>query len=530
MRAQCRFLSLICLAFLLGSVCQGATIKGTVKGPDGAPFQAAFVQAQNAKTKMMVSVLSDTQGRYAIEKLPAGDYRVQIRAIGYTATPQTSVNLTADQNTSFDFALQKDSVRWSDINFYQGMQLFPAGKGKDLVVAHCSICHMFQTRMASVRRDADGWTDRVAFMRDKMHYALDAVKDQDAEVISAYLDSLFGSSDSVLPKSPEDMPAYKALVRPVSPDALNIVYVEYEMTGPSHMPFSATPDKDGFLWIPNAGLGNRITRLDPKTGVMTDYMTPAGPTAGVHSSIPTPSGDVWFAEQGRNALGFWDHKTQQITEYHDAYLPGKEGLGQGGEKHTLRIDASGNVWASGQPLTKFDPETKKFTRFDGYGAYDVKVDKDNNAWFTSPGQNKFGMVDAKTLKVTQWESPTPKSAPRRLEFGHDGMIYSGEFNGGNMLQFNPKTQAFKEFRLPGPDPSPYALGVDTDGNIWYDSHHMDIIGCFNPKTGKTIEYPFPQAELSMREFFLDAQGHLWFGSAPNNKVGYFYLAGKNSGT
>jgi hypothetical protein len=31
----------------------------------------------------------------------------------------------------------------------------------------------------------------------------------------------------------------------------------------------------------------------------------------------------------------------------------------------------------------------------------------------------------------------------------------------------------------------------------------------------------------MREFFLDSQGHLWFGSSPNNKVGYFYLAGKN---
>jgi hypothetical protein len=30
----------------------------------------------------------------------------------------------------------------------------------------------------------------------------------------------------------------------------------------------------------------------------------------------------------------------------------------------------------------------------------------------------------------------------------------------------------------------------------------------------------------MREFFRDAQGRMWYGSAPNNKVGYFYLAGK----
>src|SRR5439155_20023055 len=40
-----------------------ATITGTVSGPDGAPFRAAFVQARHAKLKMTVSVLSDNAGR-----------------------------------------------------------------------------------------------------------------------------------------------------------------------------------------------------------------------------------------------------------------------------------------------------------------------------------------------------------------------------------------------------------------------------------------------------------------------------------
>jgi virginiamycin B lyase len=343
------------------------------------------------------------------------------------------------------------------------------------------------------------------------------------------LTSLFGP-DSVLPKSPEDMPNYKQTVRSFSPDALNIVYVEYEMTAPSHMPFSATPDKNGFLWIPNAGPANRITRLEPKSGEMKDFLVPAGPTAGVHSTIPASDGSVWVAEQGRNSIGHWDPKTQQITEYHDAYLPGKEGTAQGGERHTLRLDSFGNVWSSGNPLAKFDPETKKFTDVAGVNTYDVKPDKNGNVWFTSPGANKFGKVEIKTMKVTQWESPTPKSGPRRMEIGQDGMLYIGEFTGGKMLRFDPKTEAMKEFVLPGPDPSPYALGVDSEGYIWYDSHHQDTMGRFDPKTGNVVEYPFPQPEPSMREFFLDADNHLWFGTAPNNKVGYFYLTGKNSGT
>ena len=64
-----------------------------------------------------------------------------------------------------------------------------------------------------------------------------------------YLNSLFGP-DSVLPKSPADMPDYQKTVRPFSSEAMNIVYVEYDMPAPSRMPFSAAPDKDGYLWIP----------------------------------------------------------------------------------------------------------------------------------------------------------------------------------------------------------------------------------------------------------------------------------------
>jgi streptogramin lyase/cytochrome c5 len=529
-RIGTKFLVLLALLVISRSVCSGATISGTVSGTNGHPFQGAFVEAQNAKTKITVIVLSDSQGHYRIPDLPAGDYRVQIKATGYRAEPRSGVTLAADQNASFDFALQKGIVRWNEISFYQALQLWPAAKGKELIKDHCYICHQFQTRMASVSRDADGWTDRVAFMREAMHFSIflgPNFSDQDAAEVASYLTSLFGP-DSVLPKSPADMPDYQKTVRPFSSEAMNIVYVEYDMPGPSRMPFSAAPDKDGYLWIPDFGVANKITRLDPKTGEMRDFPVPHIGTAAVHSAVPAPDGSVWLAEQGSNKLGKWDPVTQRITEYQDQYLPGKEGIEDGGSKHTVRIDPSGKVWVSGVPLVRFDPETEKFERFiEGEYAYDVKPDKNGDAWFTSPLVNKIGKVDGKTLKVTQWTPPTPDSYPRRMEIGPGGAIWSGEFRGGKLARFDPKTQAFKEYPLPGPDPSPYAMGVDADGFIWYDSHNMDEIGRFDPKTGNVIEYPFPHSELAMREFFRDAQGRMWYGTSPNNKVGYFYLAGKS---
>src|SRR5579872_2136239 len=133
MRFHTRFLTLCSAVVFLGSACYGATITGTVNGADGAPFQGAFVEAQNTKTKITVIVLSDSKGHYKVPDLAAGDYRVQIKATGFRADPRSGVTLTADQNASMDFALQKSVVRWSEISQNQAAQLWPAAKGKDLL-------------------------------------------------------------------------------------------------------------------------------------------------------------------------------------------------------------------------------------------------------------------------------------------------------------------------------------------------------------------------------------------------------------
>src|SRR6476620_11380401 len=118
-------LALLSSVVLTVSAAEAATITGSVKGPDGAAFRGAFVQARNAKTKITVSVLSNNEGRYHVDNLPAGDYRVQIRAPGYRADTKSGLALTADQNATQDFALQKSFVRWGDISYLQGQKILP---------------------------------------------------------------------------------------------------------------------------------------------------------------------------------------------------------------------------------------------------------------------------------------------------------------------------------------------------------------------------------------------------------------------
>jgi virginiamycin B lyase len=514
---------MVILATCASTVGHAATLSGTVKDPDGAPLKGVFVQARNTKTNIAKMVLSGTDGHFRLEYLPAGIYKLTAKMTGYGSSPLTDVTLASDQASSSDISLRKSPVRWNELSIHQARVLWPASPAKDKLFSSCFICHGFQTRMASVQLDYDGWRSRVQFMRVSMNFGLaDLIDDKEADQVTSYLTSLFGEQ-SVLPRYADEATGYKGTLRPVDNKALNITYTEYDMPSPSRMPFSAAPDKDGYLWIPNFGVANKITRLNPKTGEMQDYQVPNVGTAAVHSAVPAADGTVWLTEQGSNKIGKWDPHTRIIAEFQDAYLPGKVGYGAG-SKHTLRFDPNGNVWASGDPLTRLERKTGKFTRFGEVpNAYDVKIGNDGNIWFTAPDSDEIGMVDYKTLKVSLWTVPTPDSYPRRMQVDADGIVWFGEFNAGKMGRFDPKTQKFTEYPLPGPRPTPYGLGIDAKHYIWYASYEMDVLGRFDPQTGTTVEYPFPHSENTIRELILDSQGRMWYGSPSNDKVGYFTL-------
>src|ERR1700732_2675110 len=378
MRSASKLVAFVILSAVFSSLVQAATVTGNVKGPDGAPFEGAFVQAINAKTHISVSVLSDKQGRYRVENLPAGEYQVRVRAVGFTTDPHSAVNLSTDQNASFEFALQKGAVRWSDLNLYQGKKLMPEGKGKETLSSNCFICHGFQTRMANVRLDEEGWRDRANYMRQSMAFQLsERINDEKANDLVSYLNSTFGQ-DSTVPRSPAEMTGYKDTVRPFSDEAMSIVYVEYDVSGSKGLPWSASPDKDGNFWMPYYGRGNEVARLNPNTGEVKRFPLPFSETAGVHSAFPAPDGTVWFTEFALNKIGHLDPKTGEITEYQDEGAVPNERP----SKHTIRLDQDGNIWTTGSPLSRFDVKTKKFEHFmEVPSAYGITSDNKGSMWF-----------------------------------------------------------------------------------------------------------------------------------------------------
>jgi virginiamycin B lyase len=518
------------LSALMCASALGASIVGTVTGPDGKPFMGAFVAAENPQSRMTVNVISDARGRYHIDNLGSATYTVRTEAIGYTSEPRGSIALAADATASLDFALQKTPVRWSDLSTYQGRQLLPKTSNHDLSYKDSFFttcyqsCHSFQKRMATQSLDLDGWRTRVRYMSDTMLEGR-RLNDATVEDFASYLDTMFGKA-SPKPGSPEELPQYKSLVRPVSAAATDIVYVEYDFAADNGMgPWSAVEDKDGKLWVPYYGRGNAVVRLDPNTGEQTPFSLPFPEQAatGIHSVVPAPDGTVWFTELAAGRIGHLDPSTGKVTEHQNPPLPN----GRRTTAHTVRVDAAGRIWASGGPaISMFDPKYERFVHYDLGGTYGNEVGQNGDQWFTSFVEDGPIARVSKDGVLSKFYPPT-KGKPQRLQVDADGTVWFTERRGGKIGHFDPNTETFKEYPLPGPEPSPYAIGIDRNHMIWYSSHEQDTLGRLDPHTGEVTEYPYPHSEISMREFFLDSRGRMWYASSVNNKIGYFYLNGSS---
>jgi hypothetical protein len=77
------------------------TIVGTVLMPDGRPAPDCIVTIQQAAVKMRegMTVATDSNGRFKLEKVPEGDYNLNVRTRDLKGRAIRSLSVTADKTT-----------------------------------------------------------------------------------------------------------------------------------------------------------------------------------------------------------------------------------------------------------------------------------------------------------------------------------------------------------------------------------------------------------------------------------------------
>src|SRR5690348_10861512 len=102
--------ALFVLACASGALAQvSATLAGTVKDQSGAAIQGAAVSAISVDTGVKRATMTDSQGRYQLVSLPAGEYEVRATRSGFAQQRRTGIQLLVNQSATVDMELQVGS-------------------------------------------------------------------------------------------------------------------------------------------------------------------------------------------------------------------------------------------------------------------------------------------------------------------------------------------------------------------------------------------------------------------------------------
>jgi len=102
-----------CIVCVLLTPCmwaQSSAVTGLVADPSGGVVAHATVTAINGTTGLERSMRTSAVGRYMIQFLPAGSYRIQVQAAGFRKAARTSVGLAVAQTARVDFTLELGEV------------------------------------------------------------------------------------------------------------------------------------------------------------------------------------------------------------------------------------------------------------------------------------------------------------------------------------------------------------------------------------------------------------------------------------
>lgn len=297
-----------------------------------------------------------------------------------------------------------------------------------------------------------------------------------------------------------------------------VVVTEYEMPRELLGLHDVSGDSQGNIWF-TSHKASYFGKLDPRTGIVTGYTIPPGkgcppagskPPAAVECQMPgthrvlvdQKHGDaVWITEPWGDRITKLDPRTGAMKQfpYPAAF------------HNNFSIDPNGYLYGVGgeggvSTLSKMHPETgETVAKYTVRGSYDSAVSRDGNFWAgggPSTGGNYGQLVDLRTGKHTLLTTGLRMASPSRGGWDADGNAWFGGKN-GSLVRFDSKTFRMKEFFPPLPYSDFYEAMPDKNGEVWGGLLHGRGYVRYNPKTDRWTEYALPEPFGHNRRAWID---------------------------
>jgi streptogramin lyase/cytochrome c5 len=526
------------------------TLTGVLRDASGAPVAGAFVQMKNAERRLSFMVITQEQGRYAIDRLPPGKYVVQAIGGEQQSAPSSPVEVVAGKSASTDLSLtlaraaalapawpgRPPGERGAEAEAAAGGAgaRLADGEGKSIIEQKCTTCHDTQ-RIVRSRGNEARWQQ---VLRTMTLYAQGStiakpLTGDEEKVLLSYLSTNYGAVARNTKTKPDPFSRLPRTLLP--PEARGYLVVEYELANPRAEPHEVAVDADGNGWV-SQRVGGKLGRLDHKTLKYVEYEPPhaSSPTVRLNAIRRGNQGELWMVDGGPNRrwLSF-DPKTERFTVYD--LPPTRSGSASG---NTMRVHPDNTVWLAAigsNQVIRLDPATKQFTIYDvpagvknnkNATPYGMAIGGDGNIWFVENAFDQIARVDRTTGKFDEYPLSVKDPVARKLGADWDGNLWVGLHGAGQLLRVDYKTLKMTPFTPPSHDAGVYLAEPDLKNHlIWTTLHHVDKLGRLDPATGAWAEYPLMMAETDVRRIDMDPTNpkRVWYSGVLSSRIGYVEL-------
>ncbi|MBI3939679.1 MAG: carboxypeptidase regulatory-like domain-containing protein [Acidobacteria bacterium] len=544
-------LTSLALLYVRPEVSGPAALEGQVSSTEEGFMEGVLVSAQRAGSTVSVTVVSDAQGRYNFpqNRLQPGRHFLSIRAVGYELNEPREVEVTA-QTTRLDVKLHKVQNLAPQLTNAEWQLSMPGTDEQKRLLLNCRGCHTFQ-RIVSSRHTPDEWMEILPQMNDyyvpgrrqrpradggslfggNLGMEQMAGSPEKLRIRAEYLSSINLSSVSRWEYPLKTLPRPKGR-------ATRVIITEYDLPRPDGEPHDVMTDSTGMVWYSDFKK-DIMGRLDPKTAETVEYPTPTPKPSnaqGINDVELDKDENIWLGTMRQGSFVRFDRKTEKFQLWRlpkevdndrsqlamvnprQSHVDGKVWSNNVGRRGIQRLDVSSGQIDTVNPYEELYQRVGKTVTHSVYG---IAVDSKNNLYFMDHGGEEYiGRVDAKTLKVTLWPTPTPHSAPRRGQMDSQDRLWFAEDHANKIAMFDPRTEKIQEWTLPTPWTNPYDVMLDKNGEAWTGGMSTDRVVRLDPKTGQFTEYLLPRS-TNIRRVHVDNSTTpvtFWVGSNHGSSV------------
>ncbi|MEA2822649.1 MAG: virginiamycin lyase [Bradyrhizobium sp.] len=522
-----------------------AALSGLVSSPEEAAMEGVLVSATAANSNITVTVVTGADGRYAFpaNRLGPGRYRIAVRAVGYHLDQprQNEIEIKAgeapDQKAATrDLRLDKTKDLAAQLSNGEWLASLPGSDRQKDQLLNCVGCHTLE-RIVRSKYDSEAFLSQIlprmqSYVQQSLpiHPQLRPAErlmeergEDRIEIYRAAADYLGTINLSAAEQWKYEL---KTFARPKG-RATRVVYTEYDLPRPEVAPHDVIVDKNGIVWFSSFGEQN-LGRLDPKTGEVTEFAYPkhrADAPTGSLGLRADAAGNLWLGNMYQATIVKFDPLSEKFQFW---TLPAERNI-DAAQINMVSPQAShvdGKVWTQNNgfagvhrlDLATGEIETwepfKGAPKGESHNIYDVIPDSKNNVYFTDFRQGQIGRIDASTGDVSLFQTPTPRSAPRRGNMDAQDRLWFGEYRGDRIAMFDTRTKAFKEWKLNTRWSAPYDVVLDRNGDAWTGSMVTDQVTRLNTATGEMVDYLLPRS-TNIRRVFVDSSTtpvSFWVGS------------------